>query len=355
MTGDPFDLAVTAVVALSVVAVFVGIAADFALYNDRSDVRAEQRSIVATGTMVLFYLGYLVVIWRRAGYVPGIDAGVRRALAVAGAACVAAGAAINLAGRLSLRHQWANHIKIYGDHRLVTTGVFSVVRHPAVRVADADAARRRPRVCQRARRGADGRRVHPVHDLPRSAGGEGSWRRSSPSTRAIGQERACSSPDCGGEEMASIRPVSIPTGAYAFCRITTAGLAWLAVFTGQVGFLWVDFLLLLASALLGVGRAPLIVAYAQTADRIFRSKPVVVDEKAIRFAHSVGAAISGIALVLFGLGVPIAGWVVTVFLGVLWTSAAFGYCSAVKLYQCTTETGTCCGVGRTVRRVTHVR
>jgi protein-S-isoprenylcysteine O-methyltransferase Ste14 len=130
MNGDPFDVAVSIVVTVSVVAILVAVLADFALYGDRRDVRAEKKSVVATGTMTLFYLGYCVVVWLRVGRVPIDDLVVRRVLAVVGAACVVAGAAVNIAGRLGLRKHWANQIKIYDDHRLITTGVFALVRHP---------------------------------------------------------------------------------------------------------------------------------------------------------------------------------------------------------------------------------
>ena len=155
--------------------------------------------------------------------------------------------------------------------------------------------------------------------------------------------------------MASIRPVTIPNGAYLFCRTTIAALAWLALLLQQPVFLWVDFAVLVTSAVLTVGRAPLIVLYTRTIDAIAPSRHVTVDEKAIRFAHTVGAALSGVALALLSLGPPVAGWVATGLLALLWTSAAFGYCSAAKLYQCTTETGSCCGAGRLVRRVRHAR
>ena len=37
---------------------------------------------------------------------------------------------MNILGRLSLGRNWANHIKIYSDHVLVSGGVYNIVRHP---------------------------------------------------------------------------------------------------------------------------------------------------------------------------------------------------------------------------------
>jgi protein-S-isoprenylcysteine O-methyltransferase Ste14 len=40
------------------------------------------------------------------------------------------GTAVNIAGRIELKGNWANHIKIYKNHSIVTNGVYSYVRHP---------------------------------------------------------------------------------------------------------------------------------------------------------------------------------------------------------------------------------
>jgi len=155
--------------------------------------------------------------------------------------------------------------------------------------------------------------------------------------------------------MAAVKPVSLANGAYIFCRTTIAALAWLAVLTQRSEFLWADFVILLASVILTVGRAPLILAYSSTIERIFPSRRVVMDEKAIRFAHGVGTVLCGVSLALLSSALPVAGWVVAVGLALLWTSAAFGYCSAAKVYQCATGSSSCCGIGKAVRKVRDVR
>jgi protein-S-isoprenylcysteine O-methyltransferase Ste14 len=43
---------------------------------------------------------------------------------------VGVGAVINIWGRILLRNNWANHIKIYAGHTLVRRGIYRVVRHP---------------------------------------------------------------------------------------------------------------------------------------------------------------------------------------------------------------------------------
>jgi protein-S-isoprenylcysteine O-methyltransferase Ste14 len=43
---------------------------------------------------------------------------------------IVAGAIINLLGRVQLKGNWTNHIKIYESHSLVNRGIYNVVRHP---------------------------------------------------------------------------------------------------------------------------------------------------------------------------------------------------------------------------------
>lgn len=150
--------------------------------------------------------------------------------------------------------------------------------------------------------------------------------------------------------MAGFKPVTITTGSFAFCRYTVAVLAWLSLILQSKLLLVILFVIMLLSYLLKVGRAPLIVLYRQTVDRIRPSAPVVVDEKGIRFAHAVGAGFSLLCLVVLQWGSPLAGWILTGCLAILKTSAAFGFCSALKLYNCWTG-GSCCRVGKLARKL----
>ncbi|MEQ8154621.1 MAG: DUF4395 family protein [Clostridiaceae bacterium] len=152
--------------------------------------------------------------------------------------------------------------------------------------------------------------------------------------------------------MAEFKPASISKAAYAFCRYTVAVIFWLAIILNMKEFVLAGFIILLLSAILKVRRAPLIVLYTYTINRIFPSENVIVDEKGIRFAHSFGSAVSLICLLMLYFGNSAVGWGLTVFLAVLKTSAAFGFCSALKLYTCM-NSGTCCRVGKLVRKLKH--
>lgn len=149
--------------------------------------------------------------------------------------------------------------------------------------------------------------------------------------------------------MSEYKPVTISKGAFAFCRYTIAILVWAALIF-QIKFLvGITCVILLFSYLLKVQRAPLIVLYSVTIEKIIPSDKELVDEKGIRFAHLVGTIFSGICCLLLFMNYTMAGWILTFLLAVLKTSAAFGFCSALKLYTCMTG-GRCCRVGKMIRR-----
>ena len=110
----------------SIVAVFAAILLDFIKYDDKNAVKKGSRSIVATGSMIGFFVVFCVVIYLRWGSVDSNNL----AIIIAGTSMIAAGSAINIMGRLQLKGNWANHIKIYDGHILVRRGIYKIIRHP---------------------------------------------------------------------------------------------------------------------------------------------------------------------------------------------------------------------------------
>ena len=117
------------VIAASVIAVFAAVMVDFAKYGDRGAVKKGRRSIVATGSMIGFFAVFCLVIYLRWGSIHFDDA-MAMTMIIAGTSMVFAGAAMNIAGRLRLGGNWANHIRIYDGHTLVRRGIYKIVRHP---------------------------------------------------------------------------------------------------------------------------------------------------------------------------------------------------------------------------------
>jgi hypothetical protein len=139
-----------------------------------------------------------------------------------------------------------------------------------------------------------------------------------------------------------MKPVTIPSHAFVFCRYSIAALVWTAFFTRGVGWLVAAAGILALSALLKVERAPMIVLYSKTLLRWFKSPGAVVDETAMRFAHILGTAFA-----LACLGTiwwrDALGWRLTLLFALLKTVSALGFCPASKLFTCATNT-TCCPV-----------
>lgn len=147
------------------------------------------------------------------------------------------------------------------------------------------------------------------------------------------------------------KPAMISRGSFAFCRTVIALLIWLSLAFQAKELLIIVFAIMLLSALAKVEKAPLILAYQYTIDKIAPSPRIMVDERGIYVSHLAGTFFSLICLGLFALGFNVAGWVMTFLFALLQTSAAFGFCSALKLYNCING-GTCCRVGKLVKRGT---
>jgi protein-S-isoprenylcysteine O-methyltransferase Ste14 len=110
------------------ISVFVAVIVDFKRYNHREDTVKSQRSIVATSTMVGFYVILYVLLRFKIGTV---NTGTNDLFRIAvGTILIVIGAVVNILGRIQLGQNWANHVKIYEDHAFVNYGVYQYVRHP---------------------------------------------------------------------------------------------------------------------------------------------------------------------------------------------------------------------------------
>jgi len=140
------------------------------------------------------------------------------------------------------------------------------------------------------------------------------------------------------------KPVSIPNAAFIFCRYTLAIIIWLGFFLRIKGLIVLSFLILLFSAWFKIKRAPLIFLYSITLNKIVKSKDVVLDEKAMRFVHSIGAVLSLICVILL-YTIENLGWAFVLAFAILKTISAIGVCPASKLYNCMSG-GKCCAFVR---------
>ena len=118
------------VITLSAVIIFSAVFINFISCSRRQAVKRERKSLVATASMTLFFVLLYELIHMRVGVLHVTDMRIRLVMAAVGLASVAAGCVVNIMGRLYLGKNWANQATIYGDQRLVTSGIYSIVRHP---------------------------------------------------------------------------------------------------------------------------------------------------------------------------------------------------------------------------------
>lgn len=149
--------------------------------------------------------------------------------------------------------------------------------------------------------------------------------------------------------MKLIKPVKIPKSSFNFCRVIIAILVWLAFIFRMPAFLTIAFLLLLLSAILKVERSPMVWFYTHTLNRFFKSKEIYVDENGLYFAHTFGAIVVGICILLVSILNLNWAWGIVFLVCLLKTSGAFGYCSALKLYSCMSSDD-CCKVSKKLLR-----
>lgn len=151
--------------------------------------------------------------------------------------------------------------------------------------------------------------------------------------------------------MKPIKPVIVPSGAFAFCRYSLATIPIIALIFQLKWLIILGFVLLLLSAILKVGRAPMIILYTWTINRIFKSRDTVLDENAMFFAYTFGAILFALAIILLYFVNDLAGWIFVGFVAVAKLVGAMGFCAAAKMYGCLNNSGgTCCKFSKGLKK-----
>ena len=98
-------------------------------FSQKHQVQIEKRSVVETGSMLGFFILMIALVYFKIG---SLKTGINLAsvLAAIGTILIASGTLINIKGRLNLKQNWGNQIKIYEDHSLIQKGIYKYIRHP---------------------------------------------------------------------------------------------------------------------------------------------------------------------------------------------------------------------------------
>ena len=124
-----FEIISLSIILLCVLAIFVSILINF-VEAKKDKPKKEKKSIVETGTMFLFFFIFYSLIRFNIGELSITNLYLRIPLTVLGLIVIIIGTFVNVKGRLLLGANLANQIKIYKDHTLVISGIYSKVRHP---------------------------------------------------------------------------------------------------------------------------------------------------------------------------------------------------------------------------------
>ena len=125
-----FFLISNLIVGVCVSLVLLAVLIDFVEFQERDQVKKEKKSIVETGTMLLFFLLFYSLIRFNIGRII-VTSQIWWYLQVGlGLIILIIGSGVNIWGRLSLGKNWSNQIKIYKDHTFVSDGGYEIVRHP---------------------------------------------------------------------------------------------------------------------------------------------------------------------------------------------------------------------------------
>ena len=153
--------------------------------------------------------------------------------------------------------------------------------------------------------------------------------------------------------MSNIKMATIPKKAFAFCRWTICILFWITSILCFFDIKWIIFIpftIMLLSGILTVKRAPLIILYKVLFDRKNTAETEVVNVNSIRFSHYVGSVFALISILfLYIFKIDIVAYIFIGLLTILQTIAAFGFCSAQKLYECLVLGKNCCNLGKKIR------
>jgi hypothetical protein len=139
----------------------------------------------------------------------------------------------------------------------------------------------------------------------------------------------------------SHEPVAVPKAAVFFCRWGVAVILWCSYFAHSPALLALAFVILGLSALLKLKRAPLIVLYSCSLERLWPSPEVIMDARAMQFAHTLGAMLALVCLLAVTIFPGAAAWSLVLVFCLLKTVAAIGFCPASKMYECMLG-GSCC-------------
>jgi len=107
-------------------AILIAVVHNFMTYDKTRSSKAK-KSLVTTGSMTGFAVALYFTLKFRLGMYDELNIIPLRLI---GSVLMLLGAGFNIWGRLYLKGNWSDHVRIYQDQTLISTGPYKIVRHP---------------------------------------------------------------------------------------------------------------------------------------------------------------------------------------------------------------------------------
>jgi len=146
-----------------------------------------------------------------------------------------------------------------------------------------------------------------------------------------------------------IKMVKVNRQSVSFCKYSIAAFILLALITGSLIPVSIVFTLMLLSAAAGIEKAPLVLLFDRLVSPRINPERVYINHYSMRFAHIVGCIFCVMIILAYYFAPYVIFFILLLIFAFLQSVAAFGYCSAAKLYECVICNSNCCRVGKKIR------
>ena len=132
LDGMPvFYVIVSMIMYLCVFSIIFSVIMNFIMVRIKNDsIKYNGICPVEALTMTIFCTGVFLLVKFRIGLIELDDGFVNRSIIVIGLAFLITGAVSNIIARINLGTNWSNSMKIYENQKIITNGMYSIVRHP---------------------------------------------------------------------------------------------------------------------------------------------------------------------------------------------------------------------------------
>jgi protein-S-isoprenylcysteine O-methyltransferase Ste14 len=126
-----FYAVISFILFLCIFSLIATVAADYAAVKlNKRKIKFKKFCAVEALSMGIFFILISIFIKSGIGFFLIQNELLKKTVIIIGTLIILAGSIINIIARINLGLNWSNDIKIYEGHKMITTGIFSLARHP---------------------------------------------------------------------------------------------------------------------------------------------------------------------------------------------------------------------------------